>query len=135
MIRYLFGRIAALWRPAAIAPRPRRGRAGEIGGAARDEETMGPHQPALRASPDDLLISAMASLGIDGNRLAVHGSPWFAEMRRACRTCDARSRCRRDLATGDFARRYRHYCANADSLALLAAPKLPPRPAPDRTRH
>ena len=33
--------------------------------------------------------------------------------------------CRRDLATDDFARRYRHYCLNAESLSEIAAGAVP----------
>jgi len=123
MIRYLFGRIAA-----SISNRSGRKRAA----AARDMKTMGAFRPAggvgrdagegaARAAPDDLLARAMVSVGLDFDRLSRRDSPWLREMRLTCRSCNARGRCRRDLGTGDFARRYRHYCANADSFALLAA--------------
>ena len=127
MLRYLFGRIAASistrtgWKRAAAAR----------DAGARDTGTMGAYRPAggagldagedapgSRVSPDDLLARAMVSIGLDFTRcegLLLH------EMRLVCRSCNARGRCRRDLGTGDFARRYRHYCPNAESLALLVA--------------
>lgn len=142
MIRYLFGRIAKLWRPAAILPRrQRRGPA-----TARETQTMDAHMPAgnigpageigLRAettarassarglppvAPDELLARAMVSIGIDFDRFAARERALAHEMHLACATCHGRSRCRRDLGTGDFARRYRHYCPNAERLARIAA--------------
>jgi hypothetical protein len=147
MIRHLFGRIAALLRPASISTRTGRKRMAATKDLGKDLGKMAAGRPAgcvgqdagqdaaaARISPDDLLAGAMMSLGIDFDRLARCDSPWLAEMRFACRACSARSRCRRDLATGDFTRRYRHYCRNADSLALLAAAEqhLPDTP---RTRQ
>ena len=146
MIRFLFSRIAALWRPAATPPRTRRDRAAPAKSPTRGEGMMEAHWPAAgtapgaeasiapgaeeyrpvvaRGSSDDLLARAMISLNIDCERLSAHDSAWLQQMRLTCRSCTARSRCRRDLGTGDFARRYRHYCANAESLALLAAAEL-----------
>ena len=141
MIRHLFGRIAALWRPAAVLPDngwlrgERRGRP-----AAKETETMNAHGSAGGIGPtadeaggvpasaghasvaaEDLLARAMISIGIDFDDFARRESLWLRDMRLVCRSCTARSRCRRDLGTGDFARRYRHYCPNADSLARIAA--------------
>ena len=143
MIRYLFGRIAALWRPAAIPPR--KGRSGTA--TARETQTMdaempaggtgpkagghcGARQPGRGAArprgiaaiaPDDLLARAMVALGTDFDRFAARERLLLDEMHMACATCHGRSRCRRDLGTGDFARRYRHYCPNAERLARIAA--------------
>ena len=69
----------------------------------------------------DLRARARVSRGLDDHTVAERAPNWLRDMRRACLTCDARSRCRRDLNTGDFARRYRHYCPNAESLARIAA--------------
>ena len=131
MIRYLFSRIAALWHPAAAPPRTRRDRAAPAKGtqmdAYRPAAGIAPDAgecSAARGSSDDLLARAMAAIDIDCERLAACDSGWLRQMRLTCRSCNARSRCRRDLGTGDFARRYRHYCANAESLALLAAAEL-----------
>jgi hypothetical protein len=68
---------------------------------------------------DDLLSRAMAALGIDVGDIALREAPLLRDLRRVCRSCDARSRCRRDLGTGDFARRYRHYCPVAETLSLI----------------
>ncbi|HRP78806.1 MAG TPA: hypothetical protein PL183_06845 [Aquamicrobium sp.] len=73
------------------------------GGVGRDAG-----EGAARAAPDDLLARAMVSVGLDFDRLSRRDSPWLREMRLTCRSCNARGR-------------YRHYCANADSFALLAA--------------
>lgn len=129
MIRDLLGRIAALWRAAAAPAAGRRPR------TAKETETMDAHalagatglapgetgSPRALAASDDLLARAMVSIGIDVDDLAMREAALLRDMRRVCRACDARSRCRRDLGTGDFARRYRHYCPNAESLALIAA--------------
>ena len=129
MVRHLLGRIAALWRRAAL---PGGGRCGK---AAKETETMnadglaggtmltagGADASRIPVASEDLLARAMVSLGIDYDTFAEREANWLRDMRRACLTCDARSRCRRDLNTGDFARRYRHYCPNAESLARIAA--------------
>lgn len=131
MVRDLFGRIAALWRAVAAPAAGNRPRAA----TAKETETMDADGLAdgtgltagdtgfLRASPalDDLLAHAMTSIGIDVDDFAMREALLLRDMRRVCRSCHARSRCRRDLGTGDFARRYRHYCPNAESLALIAA--------------
>ena len=143
MIRHLFGRIAALWRPANVLSRGKRGRtaketetmnaqvsAGGIGLAA-DESGVA----ASSAASEDLLARAMISIGIDFDDFAERESLWLREMRLACRACTARSRCRRDLNTGDFARRYRHYCPNAESLARIVAGRRSKTGAPRQTPH
>lgn len=133
MVRHLFGRLLALWRPAAALPGEDRR------GTAKDGQTMDAEGLAGRAGPragersarpvacghafaasGDLLARAMLSLGIDGDDFAERESLLLGDMRAVCRTCDARSRCRRDLGTGDFARRYRHYCPLGESLARIA---------------
>lgn len=75
----------------------------------------------LPYASDDLLTRAVASLGIDADVFYARHVLWHRDMEWACAACPARSRCRRDLATGDFARRYRHYCPNSRNLAELAA--------------
>lgn len=136
MFRHLFGRIAALWRTAAVLPGGNR--AGTA--TAKDTRTMDAHQPAGRigpaagdkgpprarggrasAAPDDLLARAMSALGADFRDVSMRESLLVGQMRPVCRSCAARSRCRRDLGTGDFTRRYRHYCPLAEDLARLAA--------------
>lgn len=75
----------------------------------------------LPYASDDLLIRAVVTLGIDPDVFHARHLLWHRDMEWACAACPARSRCRRDLATGDFPRRYRHYCLNSGSLAELAA--------------
>lgn len=147
MVRHLFGRLLALWRPAA-AEDDRRGTA-----TAKDGQTMNVEQPAggvgLAAggksarhaasgrafvASGELLARAMASLDFDGDDFAERESLWLMEMRSVCRACDARSRCRRDLGTGDFARRYRHYCPVSESLARIASGRHLKAGAPGSTR-
>ena len=130
MIRDLSSRIAALWHAvAALAARlrPRTARETEamtvhgLTGATR-QVPGGPMPGEVAAAAcDELLSRAMASIGIDVEDLALREAALLHDMRRACRSCDARSRCRRDLGTGDFARRYRHYCPNAENISLIAA--------------
>jgi|UniRef100_Q11MV5 hypothetical protein len=67
----------------------------------------------------DLISGALHALVIDPDALRARHGSWERDMRRVCMACPARGRCRRDLATGDFARRYRHYCPNAASLVEL----------------
>lgn len=131
MVRRLLGRIAALWRMAAL-PGGRWRRA-----AAKETETMdaqelaggtmltagGPDAARVTPASEDLLARAMVSIGIDYEDFAEREALWLRDLRLGCRACNARSRCRRDLGTGDFERRYRHYCFNAESLARIAAGK------------
>lgn len=126
MVRNLFGRIVALWRAAAALA------AGKPPGAATagKAETMSADRLAGAAgttaggtatAPDDNLFRAMICVGIDVDDFAMREALLLHDMRLICRPCNARSRCRRDLATGDFTRRYRHYCPNATVLALVSA--------------
>ncbi len=149
MVRHLFGRLLALWRPAAAPPEEdRRGTA-----TAKDGQTMDVEGPAggvgltaggknarpaasgrAFAASGELLARAMLSLGIDGDDFAERESLWLMEMRAVCHACDARSRCRRDLGTGDFARRYRHYCPVSESLARIASGRHLKAGAPGSSR-
>lgn len=128
MVRHLLGRIAALWRRAALPGGARYGKAAKEtetmdarGLAGGVMQTAGRPDAAPAACSEDLLARAMTDLGIDYDAFAEREALWLHDMRRVCRTCHARSRCRRDVGTGDFARRYRHYCPNAASLARIAA--------------
>ena len=142
MIRHLLGRIAALCRRAALPG------SGRHSLAAKEDEAMnvdGPagatmltagETPAARpsfAASEDLLARAMVCLGIDCERFSEREANWLRDMRLTCLACDARSRCRRDVSTGDFARRYRHYCRNADSLSRIAAGKAQTNGSPRKT--
>lgn len=143
MFRHLFGRIAALWRPANVLPHRERG------STAKETETMDAQGSAggtglaageggvaaSHVSSEDLLARAMISIGIDFDDFAERESLWLHEMRLACHACTARSRCRRDLGTGDFARRYRHYCPNAESLARIVAGRHLKTGTPRQTPH
>ena len=74
---------------------------------------------------EDLLGRGLCAIGIDPVVFSLQRGTWQREMQRVCMGCTARSRCRRDLATDDFSRRYRHYCPNAESLAQIAAGAAP----------
>lgn len=69
----------------------------------------------------DLLMLGVDSLGVDADEFYARYGLLHHDMEQTCAACCARSRCRRDLATGDFARRYRHYCPNAATLSDFAA--------------
>lgn len=135
----LIDRICGLWRSAtAFAGDMRRRRAaiGEI-------DALDPHErmrvlgeagltptdvrEAMQApfASQDLLARGMCAIGVDPVAFGVRQRPWQRDMQRVCMGCHARSRCRRDLATDDFARRYRHYCPNAASLAEITAGAVP----------
>lgn len=136
---HLIGGILELWRSAAALwnGRPRERAAPEAA------EPLAPRERArilaearltqkdltemLRASyaRGDLLVRGMDSLGVDADDFYARYTLRHHDMERACAGCPARSRCRRDLATGDFARRYRHYCPNAASLSEIAARAAP----------
>lgn len=132
---YVMAGIRELWRSATTLGKDwRRGRAilGEV-------DALDPHErgrvlsevgltrtdlvQALRSPYHscDLLAHGLDSVGVDVDAFYARHVLWHRDMERACAACPARSRCRRDLATGDFPRRYRHYCLNSDSIALLAA--------------
>lgn len=127
--------ILALWRSATTPVKDcRSGRAapdeadapdacdGERNFAGAGMERIGLARPPQSPhAADGLLALGMASLGLDADAVRARDALRHADMERSCMACTARSRCRRDLATGDFARRYRHYCLNRDSLAALAA--------------
>jgi hypothetical protein len=68
----------------------------------------------------NLLPWAMRSIDLDPDEVRALNGRCMREMLLICMACPCRGRCRRDLATGDFARRYRHYCPNADTLAAMA---------------
>lgn len=90
-----------------------------------DQPGMWPEEAAQRLREHDAradqLILGMKALGVDIDEFYARYSLDHHEMEQSCAACRARSRCRRDLATGDFARRYRHYCPNAATLSQLAA--------------
>jgi hypothetical protein len=69
----------------------------------------------------DLLSAGIRAVGADPDAIHSRHGAWTRDMQRVCMVCSARGRCRRDLATSDFARRYHLYCPNAASLAPIAA--------------
>ena len=126
MVRNLLGPIAALWcavsKP-AVRRRPdaataKKAETMSAAGSTADEIAKATQQAAF--APDNNLLRAMVDLGIDVDDLAMREASLLRDMRLICRSCNGRSRCRRDLATGDFTRRYRHYCPNATVLTLIA---------------
>lgn len=136
MARHLIGEILGLWRSAAafagdrwrakeemrevdaLDPQERARTLGEVG-LTRQELGDALRTPFVS---QDLLSKAIRAVTVDHpDALRARHGAWERDMQRACMACPARGRCRRDLATGDFARRYRHYCLNADNLAEIAA--------------
>lgn len=135
-VRSLWGRIADGWRRLA---------------AFREMEALGEHErvhilseagitrndfnTATRArfASQDLLSAGILAVGADPDAFRSLYGGWNRDMQRVCSLCSARGRCRRDLATADFARRHHLYCPNAASLAQIAAsvrrPERPDMPA------
>lgn len=132
---YVTSAIVELWRSATALGRDWRHRRA----ALEEIDALDPHERtrilsetgmsrldlvhALRSpyASDDLLAKGLDSLGVDVDAFYARHVLWHRDLERACTACLARSRCRRDLATGDFSRRYRHYCPNTESIARLAA--------------
>lgn len=132
MTGHLIGGILGLWRSAAAYAGDRRRRMA----ALREIDALDPHErgrvlgeagltrrdlgDTMQApfASQDLLARALCALDIDAEAFRAGRE---RDMQRVCMACHARGRCRRDLATGDFARRYRHYCLNADSLSGIEA--------------
>lgn len=135
----LTGGIFGFWRSALSAAGNRRHRLE----TAREVDALDPHERgrvlgeagmsrrdfagAISApfASEDLLARGLCAIGIDPMIFDSRQDPWRRDMQRVCAGCPARSRCRRDLATDDFARRYRHYCPNAESLSEIAAGAVP----------
>ena len=69
---------------------------------------------------EDLLSSAMTSMGADPAVFEAQHRAWSRDMHRVCMMCRHRRRCRRDLAASSFDRHYRSYCPNALSMAEIA---------------
>lgn len=131
----LIAGIKELWHKAAALAGDQRHRMS----AAREIAALDPHERdrilgeaglerwdiagAMRTPfvSEDLLSQAMNAIGVDPADFQTHHGLWHRDMERLCMACQARSRCRRDLATHDFARRYRHYCPNAISLGEIVA--------------
>lgn len=131
----LMAGIKEIWHRTAALAGDRRHRAF----AAREIAALDPHERnrilgdaglehwdmagALRTPfvSEDLLARALRAIGADPADCRTVNGAWHRDMERLCMACTARSRCRRDLATQDFARRYRHYCPNSESLGEIAA--------------
>lgn len=134
MLGHLIGEMRLLWNSAtawaydrsrrmetlrelqALDPHERTRVLGDLG-LSQTELGAALHGPFVTR---DLLSGALRAIGTDPDLLRARHGGRERDMRRVCVECPARGRCRRDLATGDFARRYRHYCLNADSLAEIA---------------
>lgn len=125
----LIGEILEVWRSATAFwhGRERGDEAGGRQGPAGCVAGAGPARGELAAMPRiclaraDLLMLGVDSLGVDADEFCARYGLLHQDMEQTCAGCCARSRCRRDLATGDFARRYRHYCPNAATLSDFAA--------------
>lgn len=70
---------------------------------------------------DDMQSQALASLGVDVKAFRAENPLWQRDMARLCLACEARGRCRNDLAEGRFAGHYAEYCPNAESLDEISA--------------
>lgn len=135
MTGHLIDEIMEFWRSAVAFAADRRHRmvaAREMGALDPNERSRILTEAGLTRSEfgdimrtpfvsQDLLSRAMLAIGIVPSAFRARHEMWHRDMARVCMACPARSRCRRDLATCDFARRYRHYCPNADSLAEIVA--------------
>lgn len=67
-----------------------------------------------------LLPEAMQSVGVDPDAFATRNAGWNRDMRRTCMMCSQRSHCSDQLAAASFAKRYREFCPNRDSLDEMA---------------
>jgi hypothetical protein len=81
-----------------------------------------------RSRPDaaDQLTKLLGALRVDPEALYVRDPASMRDMQRLCVMCGHKARCRRDLATGTAAERYRDYCPNVFTLDLLLK-ELPTR--------
>lgn len=71
---------------------------------------------------EDLMAEGMASVGIDPAEVAAEDGEWFRYLQRNCAMCRLRGRCRRLMATSEFAARFHAFCPNsADFDRILAA--------------
>lgn len=129
----LLGEILDLWRSAITLWYVREHRGRSIRNAAPRCATVRPDMwPGKTAgrlrvydARADQLMLGMEALGVDVDEFYARYGLLHHDMEQSCAGCRARSRCRRDLATGDFTRRYRHYCPNAPILTELAANPAP----------
>lgn len=130
MLGHLIGGIRVLWSSATAwaCGRRRRSEATRIADPherARTRVSLTQNVADNVSKPpfasQNLLPWAMRSVDLDPDEIRAFKGAWIREMQLICMACPCRGRCRRDLATGDFTRRYRHYCPNAASLTEMAS--------------
>ena len=73
----------------------------------------------LPFASQDLLSSAMQSIGIDPTAFHTRQAGFGRDMDRTCMLCDHRRRCRNDIATSDFGSRHRDFCPNSENFAEI----------------
>lgn len=73
----------------------------------------------LPFAPQDLLSSAMQSIGIDPTAFHTKQAGFGRDMHRTCMLCGHRRRCRNDIATSDFGGRHKDFCPNSENFAEI----------------
>jgi hypothetical protein len=69
----------------------------------------------------DLLFGRMDQLDLDRDSISHGDQRALWDMQKACSLCEAKGRCRHDLARGADASAWRRYCANDDTLNAFVA--------------
>ncbi len=130
MLGHLIGGIRLLWSSATAWARDPRRWIGATNVVDQHEQARTRVNSTQNASnnvfrppfaPQNLLPWAMRSVDVDPDEIRALRGAQMREMQLICMACPCRGRCRRDLATGDFTRRYRHYCPNAAGLTEMAS--------------
>lgn len=68
---------------------------------------------------EDMSSEALRSMGVDPETFHREHGTRSRAIRRACTTCHAKYRCRKDLAAGSFRANYPDYCPNSLHFAVL----------------
>lgn len=89
-------------------------------GVTTDEFVESMRQPF---ASEDLLASAMDTLGIDLKAVEKEDPSWARDARRICMLCDHRFRCYREFATLSFAENHRDFCPNKERWPKAARTK------------
>lgn len=69
----------------------------------------------------DELPHLLDAVGVNINDVRRHHTALLNDMERVCSFCQAKRRCRQDLASGEVAAHYGDYCANAETIGELKA--------------
>lgn len=68
---------------------------------------------------DDLLSSAMQSIGIDPIAFHSQQGAWSRDMHRTCMLCRYHRRCRKELATSEFGHSHQGFCPNSENFTEI----------------